>query len=137
VTDAVANLADQITAGGIPNQRAGAATAVQAAQAQLGKPYQWGGAGPDAFDCSGLTAWAWNAVGVVLPHNAAQQDDAVADIPVSAALPGDLLFYGNPDVYHEAIYVGNGQMIEAANSSAPVRLVPVRTQDLENAGRVT
>ena len=137
VSDAVANMADRITAGGIPSQRSSAPTAVSAARAELGKTYVWGGAGPDGFDCSGLTAWAWKAAGVALPHNAAAQDDAVADIPVAAAQPGDLLFYGSPDVYHVAIYVGNGQMIEAAHSGVPVRLTPVRNGDLENAGRIT
>ena len=110
--------------------------AVRTAYAQLGKPYAWAGAGPAAFDCSGLTAYAWLAAGVVLPHNAAGQAELVAPVePVLAAwAPGDLLFYDTP-IDHVAIYVGDDQMIEAAHSGIPVRLVTVRTQDLVGAGR--
>jgi peptidoglycan DL-endopeptidase CwlO len=113
-----------------------AAVAVQTAYAQLGKPYAWAGAGPASFDCSGLTAYAWAAAGVVLPHNAAAQADLVAPVePVASAwAPGDLLFYDTP-IDHVAIYVGDGEMIEAAHSGVPVHLVPVRTQDLVGAGR--
>jgi cell wall-associated NlpC family hydrolase len=135
VGTAVANASDAATAEGIPPPNPQGQAALDAAKAQLGKPYLWGGAGPDSFDCSGLTAWAWNAVNVALPHNAAAQDDLVVDIPVSAALPGDLLFYGNPDVYHVAIAAGNGMMVEAPHTGVPVRLTPIRTQDLLNAGR--
>ena len=135
VGTAVASASDAATAQGIPPSNPQGPAALAAAKAQIGKAYQWGGAGPDVFDCSGLTAWAWNAVQLALPHNAAAQDDLVADIPVSAAEPGDLLFYGNPDVYHVAIYAGSGMMVEAAHTGVPVRLTPIRTQDLLNAGR--
>jgi cell wall-associated NlpC family hydrolase len=134
---AVADASDAATAQGIPASNPQGPAALTAAKAQIGKQYQWGGAGPDVFDCSGLTAWAWNAVQSTLPHNAAAQDDLVADIPVSAAEPGDLLFYGNPDVYHVAVYAGGGMMVEAAHTGVPVRLTPIRTQDLLNAGRPT
>ena len=135
VGTAVAGASDTATAQGIPAANPQGPAALAAAEAQIGKPYQWGGAGPDVFDCSGLTAWAWNAVQRTLPHNAAAQDDLVADIPVSAAQPGDLLFYGNPDVYHVAMDAGGGMMVEAAHTGVPVRLTPIRTQDLLNAGR--
>jgi cell wall-associated NlpC family hydrolase len=134
VSDTVARSADIISGQGIPVPSSSAAAAVSLAQAQIGKPYLWGGSGPDSFDCSGLTAYVWKPAGVALVHNAAMQDDQVASIPVSAAAPGDLLFYGSP-VYHVAVYAGNGQMIEAAHTGTPVRLVPVRTQDLADAGR--
>ncbi len=113
-----------------------AAVAVQTAYAQLGKPYAWAGAGPASFDCSGLTAYVWAAAGVVLPHNAAAQAALVAPVePVASAwAPGDLLFYDTP-IDHVAIYVGNGEMIEAEHSGVPVHLVAVRTQDLVGAGR--
>jgi cell wall-associated NlpC family hydrolase len=113
-----------------------AAVAVQTAYAQLGKPYAWAGAGPASFDCSGLTAYVWKAAGVVLPHNAADQAELVAPVePVASAwAPGDLLFYDTP-IDHVAIYVGNGEMIEAEHSGVPVHLVAVRTQDLVGAGR--
>jgi cell wall-associated NlpC family hydrolase len=134
VGDATARLADAITAGGIPAPSPSAAKAVAVAHAQLGKPYAWGGAGPDTFDCSGLTAFAWRPEGANLPHNAAAQDDLVASIPLSALAPGDLVFYGSP-VTHEGIYIGNGQMIEAAHTGAPVRIAAIDRPDLAGAGR--
>ena len=110
------------------------ALALATARAQLGKPYLWAAAGPDAFDCSGLTLVAWKAAGVSLPHNAAAQAAMVPAVPLSEIQPGDLLFYGNP-IYHMALYAGGGQMIEAAHSGTLVRLVDVRAFDLISAGR--
>ena len=109
---------------------------MQTAENQIGKPYLFGGAGPDSFDCSGLTMFAWASAGVALPHDAAAQAQLVA--PVTADLahlaPGDLIFYYTP-ITHVAIYAGNGQMIEAAHTGVPVRLTPFRTQALVGAGR--
>jgi cell wall-associated NlpC family hydrolase len=137
VGDSVAQLADRLTAQGIPAPLASAATAVASARAQLGKPYVWAGAGPSNFDCSGLTAFVWRAAGVSLPHNAAAQADLVASIPVSDILPGDLLFYDSPVVGHVAIYIGNGQMIEAAHTGTPVRISAPMRPELVGAGRPT
>jgi len=134
ISDNVAALVDAVSAQGIPSASDQAATAVATAKAEVGKPYVWGGAGPDSFDCSGLTQFSWKPAGVSLPHNAADQDDLIASIPVSAVVPGDLLFYGEP-VYHVAMYIGGGQMIEAPHTGVPVRIVEVRTQDLADAGR--
>jgi cell wall-associated NlpC family hydrolase/putative cell wall-binding protein len=113
-----------------------AAVAVATAEAQLGKPYQWAGAGPASFDCSGLTMFAWAAAGVALPHNAAAQQELLPAVTPDAAhlAPGDLLFYDTP-VDHVAMYVGGGMMVEAAHSGVPVREVPVRTDSLVGAGR--
>jgi cell wall-associated NlpC family hydrolase len=73
----------------------GAAAPVAYARAQLGRPYLWAGAGPDAFDCSGLTMMAWRAAGVTLPHYAAAQ---YAQGPrVSQSEPGDLVFFAGAD----------------------------------------
>ena len=69
----------------------GASTAVSTAKAQLGKPYEYGGAGPDSFDCSGLTSWAWKTAGVALPRTAQGQHDALPAVPLSALQPGDLV----------------------------------------------
>jgi cell wall-associated NlpC family hydrolase len=119
-----------------PPPAPGAGVAVATAEAQIGKPYQWAGAGPDSFDCSGLTMFAWAAAGVALPHNASDQQAMLpAVVPDPAHLaPGDLLFYDNP-VDHVAIYVGAGMMVEAAHTGIPVRLVPMRTDQLMGAGR--
>jgi cell wall-associated NlpC family hydrolase len=111
--------------------------AVHYAYAQLGKPYQWGGAGPDSFDCSGLTMMAWAAAGVYFPHLAQDQYDMTERIPLSDALPGDLIFYGTPDdVYHVGIYIGGGQMIDAPETGEDVSISSIYWADLLGAGRV-
>lgn len=113
------------------------AIAVAEAKKQIGKPYQWGGSGPDSFDCSGLTAWAWKAAGVTLPHSAYLQYKQTARVSVEDIRPGDLLFFG-PNVegiHHNAIYVGDGQMIEASQTGVPVRYRGWRAKDLVGIGR--
>jgi len=102
----------------------GASFAVQAAMAQLGKPYQWGGAGPNSFDCSGLTMYAWRYGGVGLSHSAAAQYSETAHISLADIQPGDLLFYGSP-ISHVGIYVGGGQMINAPHTGDVVRYAPI------------
>jgi cell wall-associated NlpC family hydrolase len=103
-----------------------AQTAVAYARAQLGKPYVFGAAGPDAFDCSGLTMMAWAAAGVSLPHFAPSQmqSGSVVPIDVSAMLPGDLIFL-YPDVGHVEIYAGNGMAISAPQPGDVVKYVSV------------
>lgn len=127
------------SAGAQPNYGpvpAGAAGAVEEAKRQLGKPYQYGGAGPDSFDCSGLTAWAWGHAGVSLPHSASEQYSVTTHIPVSALQPGDLVFYGSPP-HHVGIYVGNGQMINALHSGTNVEYDSIYLEgDLVGGGRV-
>lgn len=108
---------------------------VKMAESQIGVPYVWAGATPGkAFDCSGLTMWAWKQAGVNLPHNAdAQYHDSahVEHVPLSQLKPGDLLFYNDGgSIHHVTMYVGNGKMVEAPHTGANVREVPVRTQGL-------
>jgi cell wall-associated NlpC family hydrolase len=115
----------------------GSSIAVRYAYAQLGKPYQWGGAGPASFDCSGLTMMAWAAAGVSLPHLAQDQYDMTTPIPLSDVLPGDLIFFGTPaNVYHEGIYIGAGQMIDAPATGLTVSISSIYWVDLLGAGRV-
>jgi cell wall-associated NlpC family hydrolase len=95
---------------------------VQAALAQIGKPYVWGGAGPSAYDCSGLVRFAWSVAGVALPHNAAAQYGATRRVSGGALQAGDLVFYGSPEPYHVSMYVGNGQVVAADNSGTTVRV---------------
>jgi peptidoglycan DL-endopeptidase CwlO len=95
----------------------------------------YGAAGPNSFDCSGLTMWAWAHGGVSLPHSSSAQYAGSTHIPISAIQPGDLLFYYS-DIHHVAMYVGGGMMIEAPHTGANVREVPMRTSDLVGAGRV-
>ena len=117
-----------------PPVSSGAGAAVQKAKEQLGKPYQYGGSGPDSYDCSGLTMVAWKAGGVSLPHSAEAQYGAIAHVATSALQPGDLLFYGSP-IHHVGLYVGNGQMIEAPQTGDVVKYASIWRSDLVGAGR--
>jgi cell wall-associated NlpC family hydrolase len=121
-----------------PPPSSAAAIAVQTAEAQVGKPYVYGGAGPDSFDCSGLTSYAWRAAGVSLSHDAYQQYFETTRVPIADVQPGDLLFYGDngvDSIYHVTMYVGGGQMVEASQTGIPVRYRGWRSADLVAAGR--
>jgi cell wall-associated NlpC family hydrolase len=122
--------------GSLPPPPPGAAGAVEEARRQLGKPYRYGGSGPDSFDCSGLTAWSWGHAGHSLPHSAAAQYNVTTHVPVSALQPGDLVFFGSPP-YHVGIYVGGGQMINALHSGTNVEYDSIYgVGDLIGGGRV-
>lgn len=115
----------------------GAQIAIAYAQAQLGKPYQWGGAGPDSFDCSGLVMMAWAQAGVYFPHLAQDQYDMTTPVPLSDLLPGDLVFFGTPsDVHHVGLYIGGGEMIDAPETGENVSTQSIYWSDLLSAGRV-
>lgn len=120
----------------VPSSGRGA-TAVAEARKQLGKPYRYGGSGPDSFDCSGLTSWAWRAAGVSLSHSAHAQWFETTRVPVNQVIPGDLLFFGPSvsGIHHNAIYIGDGQMIEASRTGTPIRIRAWRSGDLVGAGR--
>ena len=111
-----------------------AQVAVDAALSQEGKPYQWGAAGPDSYDCSGLTMWAWAQAGVSLPHNSSMQYAATARVAPSDLQAGDLMFFGSP-IHHVAMYIGGGQMVEAPYSGQSVRVVSSSRSDYVGAGR--
>jgi cell wall-associated NlpC family hydrolase len=103
---------------------AGAGEAVAAARSRLGAPYQWGAAGPNAFDCSGLTMWAWSQAGISLPHFSGAQYSQTQHIPISQVQPGDLVFPSNPG-QHVAIYIGGGQIIAAPHTGTVVQIQPL------------
>lgn len=111
-----------------------AAVAIRYAYAQLGKPYQWGGAGPNSFDCSGLTMRSWGAAGVSLPHSAAGQQGELPRVSLSALEPGDLVFYGDP-AFHTAIYIGGGRIIQAPHTGAVVEISSLSDMTPSSAGR--
>lgn len=113
----------------------GAAAAIAEAKRQLGKPYRWAAAGPDSFDCSGLTLWAWRAGGKSLPHSSRAQFAATSRVPLSQIQPGDLVFYGSP-IHHMGIYVGGGTMVEASQTGTPVRYASIYRRDMVGVGRV-
>jgi len=112
--------------------RAGAA--VQYALGQVGDSYVYGAAGPDSFDCSGLTMMAWAAAGVALPHSSGSQMGSGTPVSQSQLAPGDLVFYYSP-VSHVGIYIGNGQIVHAANPSTGVRVDPVFSMPYSGAVR--
>ena len=105
-----------------------AATAVAFARAQLGKPYLWGGTGPDAFDCSGLVMMAYQAAGVTIPR---MSEDQWADLPhVSSPQPGDLVFFPGADGTwaapgHVALVISSTQMIQAYATGTPIEISPL------------
>ncbi|MFO7691232.1 MAG: NlpC/P60 family protein [Cryobacterium sp.] len=110
-----------------PNASA-VSTALSFARSQLGDRYQLGGSGPDVWDCSGLTKAAYAAAGIYIgTHSATNQYNTMASrgklVSFADVQVGDLLFWGSRgNYYHVAIYVGNGQILEAPNPSARVRV---------------
>jgi NlpC/P60 family/Putative peptidoglycan binding domain len=107
-----------------------AATAVRYALDQLGKRYQWGGEGPNAYDCSGLTMMAYRAAGVRIPRVSRWQYEFGRHVPLNRLVAGDLVFYArNParpsTVGHVGMYLGAGRMVEAANPRAPIRIASI------------
>lgn len=111
-----------------------ARAAVQFALAQVGKPYGWGGSGPNSYDCSGLMMASWAAAGVSLPHNSGMQYSSTRRVSRDQLQPGDLVFYGSP-IHHAGMYVGNGQMVESPRTGLSVRVVSMNRSDYVGAGR--
>lgn len=119
---------------GTGTQRGSAAqgqAAVAWAQARVGTPYVYGASGPDGYDCSGLTMRAWQAAGVSLYRTSRDQYRQVRKISYDDLRPGDLVFWGtdpsNPgSVYHVAMYVGGGQIVEAPRPGLTVRVTAMR-----------
>jgi cell wall-associated NlpC family hydrolase len=102
---------------------------------EIGKPYVWGGAGPDGFDCSGLVVWAYEHVGISLTHFTGAQWNEVKHIPRSELKPGDLLFFF-ADISHVGMYVGNGLMVDAPTFGQDVQVQPVFWNAFVGAGEV-
>lgn len=116
---------------------------IRRAMSQLGVPYSWGGgnasgpsrgidqgAGTVGFDCSGLMLYAFAGVGIKLDHYSGSQYNAGRKIPSSQMRRGDLIFYGPNASQHEAMYLGDGMMLEAPYTGAVVRVAPVRTSGM-------
>jgi peptidoglycan DL-endopeptidase CwlO len=125
----VVNLADLP-----PRTSAGARSAVAAAYKLLGRRYNYGSEGPDEFDCSGLTKFAWRDGGVVLPHSSRAQFAALPKVSRDALEPGDLVFYGRP-IHHVGVYIGGGRMIHAPESGSTVEVSPALRGDYVGAAR--
>ena len=95
--------------------------AVATAMAQLGKPYVWGASGPDTFDCSGLTMFAYAAAGISIPHYTGAQINVGRRVSWGEMQPGDLIFFG-ADLGHMGMYIGGGQMIHAPHTGDVVKI---------------
>ena len=109
----------------IPSTTSRAGIAVAAAKSQIGVRYKYAAAEEGvAFDCSGLTMWAWQQAGVSLPHQSRRQFSSSPRIPKEYAEPGDLIFFYNP-ITHVGLYVGGGMMVDAPGVGRTVRLTAV------------
>jgi len=125
------------TAGGVPAINAPnqlVATAIAFAEEQLGKPYQWGATGPDAFDCSGLVMMAYRAAGIDIARTSQQQWATETRVPASQVEPGDLVFFAGADGTrtspgHVGLVIGNGEMIEAYATGVPIRVASYTDRD--------
>jgi cell wall-associated NlpC family hydrolase len=119
------------TAGSVTPLATGkAAAAIAYAKQQLGKPYLFGGTGPDAFDCSGLVMMAWRAAGVDIPRTSEAQYAALPHITAAQAQPGDLIFYAGSDGTlsspgHVVMYLGGGMVIQAFMTGTNIMINPL------------
>jgi cell wall-associated NlpC family hydrolase len=119
----------------IPPTTSRSGIAIAAARSQIGVRYRYAAATEGvAFDCSGLTMWAWAQAGVSLPHQSRRQFSSSPRIPIEYIEPGDLVFFYNP-ISHVGIYVGGGMMIDAPGVGRSVRLTPVSWSKVVGATR--
>lgn len=102
-----------------------AARAANYALAKRGSSYVWGATGPNTFDCSGLTQWAFKQAGVSIPRTAEAQQGSGTAVSRANLQPGDLVFYGSP-AYHVGIYIGNNQMVHAPTTGDVVKVSPLQ-----------
>jgi peptidoglycan DL-endopeptidase CwlO len=110
------------------------AKALAYAKAQLGEPYARSGAGPNSWDCSGLTMMAWGSAGVSLPHSSRQQFSRGRPVAKSDLQLGDLVFFYS-DIHHVALYAGNGQVIHAPRPGKSVEYIKMSYMPYAGARR--
>ena len=97
--------------------------AMRVALAQRGDPYRYGAAGPNAFDCSGLTKFSYGRVGRNIPRTTDRQKARLRAIAKSAKRRGDIiLFVIGGDAYHAGVYIGNGRIVHASRPGTPVKV---------------
>lgn len=117
-----------------------ALTALHDAESQIGKPYQWGAAGPNTYDCSGLVMWAYGQVGVHLDHFTGDQWNEGAHVSRSELRPGDLVFFATntsdaSTIHHVGMYVGGSEMVDAPFTGVNVRYDSIDRSDYIGAVR--
>lgn len=115
----------------VPAPSAAAGRAIEAARTRLGLPYVWGATGPDSFDCSGLTGWAYRQAGVAIPRTSREQYAALPKVALTDLQPGDLVFYASDvtdpgSIHHVSIYLGAGLSLYAPQTGSVVKIGPVR-----------
>jgi len=103
---------------------------LEAAETRIGAPYRYGGSGPDAFDCSGLVAYAHRQVGIAVPRTAAEQYSQATPVERRELRPGDLVFFrlAGRDVGHVGIYAGDDRFVHAPQSGGHVRLASLEDE---------
>ncbi|MGY1728117.1 C40 family peptidase [Geodermatophilus sp. SYSU D01062] len=111
-----------VAAAPAPAPNGAAQTAVDTALAQVGDRYVYGATGPDSFDCSGLTSYAYKAAGISIPRTSKAQSTFGTPVAKADLKPGDLVFFYSP-VSHVGMYIGNGQMVHASTAGKPVAVV--------------
>jgi peptidoglycan DL-endopeptidase CwlO len=110
-------------------------TALRAALTQRGKPYVWGAAGPDSYDCSGLVVWAFAQEGISLPHYTGSLWNSGMHVSRNQLEPGDLVFFF-ADISHVGMYIGNGLMVDAPSAGQDVQVQAVYWSDYVGAVRI-
>jgi cell wall-associated NlpC family hydrolase len=108
----------------LPMPPGAAGAAIATALAQVGDAYQHAASGPDAFDCSGLTSYAYAAAGISLPHSSRAQSTMGTQVSRADLQPGDLVFFYSP-ISHVGLYIGNGMMVHARTYGSPVAVTSV------------
>ncbi|GAA2790281.1 NlpC/P60 family protein [Kribbella solani] len=108
--------------------------AINAALSQLGDPYVWGASGPNSYDCSGLTMYAWGKAGVSLSHSSKAQAGEGRRVSRSDLMPGDLVFFNTP-ISHVGIYLGNGRIVHAPRPGKSVEISPLDENPYNTAVR--
>ena len=119
----------------IPTSNTLGAQALRAALTRRGDPYVWGAAGPSAFDCSGLVEWAYQQVGISLPHYTGLQWNMGVHVSQAQLEPGDLVFF-YADLGHVGLYIGNGLMVAAPTFGETVQVQPVMWGSYVGAVRI-
>ena len=112
-----------------------AAIAVKTALAHVGDPYIWGDTGPQGFDCSGLTSYAWAAAGYPLPHSSGAQSQMGRAVSRADLQPGDIVYFYSP-VSHVGLYIGHGMMVHARTFGQGVAVASVDMAGYRGARRI-